>query len=79
MFYMVEGGGSSTASKSKKWLYTFPEASVKLLNILENVIVDYLVGQVKAGAQVSKNLLWRQKNLPPFDYLIPKNVWLTQK
>lgn len=52
MFYMVEGGGSSTASKSKKWLYTFPEASVKLLNILENVIVDYLVGQVKAGAQL---------------------------
>ncbi|GAB1601003.1 uroporphyrinogen decarboxylase-like [Argonauta hians] len=52
MFYMIEGGGSTTASKSKKWLYTLPEASVELLQIIENVVVNYLVAQVRAGAQL---------------------------
>ena len=51
MTYMIEGGSSSTHSKSKKWLYVYPEASHKLLQLLTDVIVEYLVGQVKAGAQ----------------------------
>ncbi len=46
MSYMIEGGGSKTLSKAKKWLYTYPEASHKLLQILTNLNVDYLVGQV---------------------------------
>ena len=49
---MIEGGGSKTLSKAKKWLYTRPEASIKLLQLLTDVNVDYLVGQVKAGAQM---------------------------
>ena len=52
MSYMIEGGGSKTLSKAKKWLYTRPEASIKLLQLLTDVNVDYLVGQVKAGAQM---------------------------
>lgn len=52
MAYMIEGGGSNTMSKAKRWLYQYPSASHKLLKILTNVIIDYLVGQVKAGAQV---------------------------
>jgi len=52
MSYMIEGGGSKTLSKAKKWLYTCPEASMKLLQLLTDVNVDYLVGQVKAGAQM---------------------------
>lgn len=52
MSYMIEGGGSKTMSKSKHWLYKYPEESKKLLEILTNVIVDYLVGQAKAGAQL---------------------------
>ncbi|XP_067846197.1 uroporphyrinogen decarboxylase isoform X1 [Heptranchias perlo] len=51
MAYMIEGGGSNTMSKAKRWLYQYPEASHKLLKILTNVIIDYLVGQVTAGAQ----------------------------
>jgi uroporphyrinogen-III decarboxylase len=47
MSYMIEGGGSKTLSKAKKWLYTQPEASHKLLQILTNLNVDYLVGQVR--------------------------------
>ena len=52
MSYMVEGGGSVTQSKAKRWLYVFPEASHQLLQLLTDVIVDYLVQQVMAGAQV---------------------------
>ena len=52
MSYMIEGGGSKTQSKAKKWLYADPEASHKLLQLITDVCVDYLVGQVKAGAQL---------------------------
>lgn len=52
MSYMIEGGGSSTHSKAKRWLYRQPEASHMLLRMLTDVIVQYLLGQVAAGAQV---------------------------
>nr|XP_056700764.1 uroporphyrinogen decarboxylase [Euleptes europaea] len=51
MTYMIEGGGSNTMAKAKAWLYRHPEASHRLLMLLTDVIVDYLVGQVAAGAQ----------------------------
>ena len=52
MSYMIEGGGSKTQSKSKRWLYSHPEASKNLLQMITDVNVEYLVGQVKAGAQM---------------------------
>lgn len=52
MSYMIEGGGSKTMSLSKAWLYKYPKASHELLGMLCDVIVDYLVGKVKAGAQL---------------------------
>jgi len=52
MAYMIEGGGSKTQSKAKKWLYQHPEASHKLLDILTKVCVEYLVEQARAGAQL---------------------------
>lgn len=52
MSYMIEGGGSKTLSKAKKWLYQHPEASHKLLKLITDVNVEYLVGQVRAGAQL---------------------------
>ncbi|RZB39832.1 uroporphyrinogen decarboxylase [Asbolus verrucosus] len=52
MGYMIEGGGSKTLSKAKKWLYAHPEISHKLLQLLTDVIIDYLVMQVEAGAQI---------------------------
>ncbi|TSO25254.1 Uroporphyrinogen decarboxylase [Bagarius yarrelli] len=51
MSYMIEGGGSTTHSKAKRWLYRHPEASHTLLKRLTDVIVEYLLGQVNAGAQ----------------------------
>ncbi|XP_018565015.1 uroporphyrinogen decarboxylase [Anoplophora glabripennis] len=52
MGYMIEGGGSKTLSKAKKWLYAHPEKSHLLLSLLTDVIIDYLIMQIEAGAQL---------------------------
>lgn len=51
--YMVEGGGSKTLQLAKSWLFKYPEESKALLMRIADVCVDYLVGQIKAGAQVN--------------------------
>lgn len=50
--YMIEGGGSKTLQRAKTWLFKYPEESKALLMRIADVCVDFLVGQVKAGAQV---------------------------
>ena len=52
MSYMVEGGGTTTYSKSKRWLYCHVEESKRLLQRITDLVVRYLVLQVAAGAQV---------------------------
>lgn len=52
MGYMIEGGGSKTFSKVRSWLYNHPEASKRLLQGLTDIIIEYLVGKVRAGAQL---------------------------
>lgn len=52
MVYMVEGGGSKTYVKVKTWLFKYPEETRALLKRIGDVCIDYLVGQIKAGAQV---------------------------
>jgi len=52
MSYMVEGGGTTTYSKSKRWLYCHAAESKCLLQRITDVVVQYLVLQVAAGAQV---------------------------
>ena len=52
MNYMIEGMGSRTLSKSKAWLYKYPDVCHKLLQMLTDIIVDHLIGQAAAGAQV---------------------------
>merc|ERR550519_363743 len=49
---MVEGGSSHTFSKARAWLYHDENASLTLLNLLTTTIIEYLVLQVKAGAQI---------------------------
>ncbi|VDP91138.1 unnamed protein product [Echinostoma caproni] len=52
MSYMIEGGGSPTQSKAKRWLYTEPKASHRLLTLLKDTCVSHLVEQAVAGAQL---------------------------
>jgi uroporphyrinogen decarboxylase len=46
------GKGSKTWDKAKTWLYVHPEASHRLLKIITDATIRYLVGQVHAGAQL---------------------------
>jgi len=52
MCYMIEGGGTKTASKAKAWLYRHPKAAHALLQRLTDATVPYLVKQAQAGAQL---------------------------
>ncbi|KAF9081411.1 Uroporphyrinogen decarboxylase in heme biosynthesis [Mortierella sp. GBA35] len=52
MAYMIEGGGSKTLSKAKEWIFKHPKASHELLGRITDVCVDFLIGQVHAGAQL---------------------------
>lgn len=50
--YMIEGRGSKTFSQAKKVLYTQPELAHQLLEMITASTINYLKGQVKAGADV---------------------------
>jgi uroporphyrinogen decarboxylase len=52
MAYMVEGSGSKTFSKAKKFLYTQPEAAHKLLQKITDSTINYLLAQIDAGADL---------------------------
>ncbi|CAG0918380.1 unnamed protein product [Notodromas monacha] len=52
MSYMIEGKGSKTCSKAKKWLYKFEKESHELLEKLADAVAMFLVAQVEAGAQM---------------------------
>ncbi|MFL5752092.1 MAG: uroporphyrinogen decarboxylase [Bacteroidia bacterium] len=50
--YMIEGSGSKTFSKAKKFLYTQPELSHLLLDKITKSSINYLKGQIAAGADM---------------------------
>jgi len=56
MAYMIDGdevsGGVRTYVKAKRWLYRHRKDSQRLLSMITDVIVQFLIGQVKAGAQL---------------------------
>lgn len=52
MCYMIEGGGSKTMAKSKKWLYQDPALSHELLGVVAEKVACHLVEQARAGAQL---------------------------
>ena len=50
--YMVEGSGSKTFSKAKKFLYTHPQLAHQLLEKITRSSINYLKGQILAGADM---------------------------
>ncbi len=50
--YMIEGSGSKTFSQAKKFLYTQPLLSHLLLQKITDSTINYLKGQVIAGADM---------------------------
>ena len=49
---MIEGKGSKTFSKAKKFLYTEPKLAHKLLDKITQSTINYLKGQISAGADI---------------------------
>ncbi|KIK30723.1 hypothetical protein PISMIDRAFT_308768 [Pisolithus microcarpus 441] len=68
MAYMIEGGASKTLQKSKTWLFKYPEESRALLKRISGICVDFLVGQVKAGAQLLQVFDSNAGDLSPHDF-----------
>lgn len=52
MAYMVEGSGSKTFSQAKKFLYQEPALAHQLLEKITQSTINYLKGQVTAGADM---------------------------
>ena len=50
--YMIEGKGSKTFSKAKKFLYTEPVLAHRLLDKITKSTINYLKGQIAAGADI---------------------------
>ncbi|CAG8504479.1 17855_t:CDS:2 [Acaulospora morrowiae] len=68
MAYMIEGGGSNTLSKAKTWLFRYPEAAKRLLQKITDVAVDFLIGQIIAGAQMVQVFESWGGELSPHDF-----------
>lgn len=49
--YMVEGGGSKTFEKTKKWAYQNPESFAELIDIISEATIYYLLKQIEAGVE----------------------------
>lgn len=65
MGYMIEGSKSASLSKTKMWLYRYPEESKRILSILTDVVVDYLTEQVVSGAQMVQVVETSSEHLGP--------------
>jgi uroporphyrinogen decarboxylase len=50
--YMIESSGSKTFSKAKKFLYTQPQLAHQLLQKITDSTINYLKGQIVAGADM---------------------------
>ncbi len=50
--YMLEGSGSKTFSKAKKFLYQEPILAHQLLEKITHAIISYLTAKIKAGVDV---------------------------
>ena len=50
--YMIEGSGSKTFSQAKKFLYTQPVIAHQLLQKITDSTINYLKGQITAGADM---------------------------
>ncbi|CAJ0757081.1 12269_t:CDS:2 [Entrophospora sp. SA101] len=78
MAYMIEGGGSNTLSKAKTWLFKYPNESKRLLQKITDVAIDFLIGQIKAGAQMVQIFESWGGELSPNDFNSFSLPYLTQ-
>ncbi len=63
--YMIEGGGSKDRWNARRMYWENPEAMEKLLNLIADATIRYLVMQANAGAEVLKLFDSWAEGLPP--------------
>ncbi|MEX2592153.1 MAG: uroporphyrinogen decarboxylase [Anditalea sp.] len=66
--YMIEGSGSKTFSKARAMLYTQPELSARLLDMITESTINYLKAQIGAGADLIQLFDSWAGVLPPDHY-----------
>lgn len=66
--YMVEGKGSKTWEKAKQFAYSKPDMAHALLNKITRITIDYLIEQVKAGADAVQLFDSWSGSLSPEDF-----------
>jgi uroporphyrinogen decarboxylase len=66
--YMIEGSGSKTFSKARAMLYTQPEFSHKLLQMITDSTINYLKAQIAAGVDLVQVFDSWAGILPPDQY-----------
>ncbi|MBU2611304.1 MAG: uroporphyrinogen decarboxylase [Chloroflexi bacterium] len=67
--YIVEGGASREFLKTKTMMYSDPQTWHALMDKLSRVLTDYLLAQIRAGAQVVQVFDSWVGALSPADYL----------
>lgn len=72
--YMVEGHGSSDQSAARLWAYRDPVGFGKLIDILVETSIDYLDGQIRAGADAVQIFDTWAGSLPPSEF----EAWVTR-
>ena len=66
--YIVEGGHSRNYTHVKKLMYDDPATFGRLMGLISDVVVDYLLAQIDAGAQVVQLFDSWVGWLGPYDY-----------
>lgn len=66
--YIIEGGSSREFLNTKKMMYSAPEVFHALMEHLSDVLMDYLMAQIHAGAQVVQVFDSWVGTLSPADY-----------
>ena len=66
--YMVAGEGSKDQEAARAWAYRDPSGFQKLIDILVETSVEYLSGQVKAGANVLQIFVSWAGSLPDGEF-----------
>ena len=62
--YMAAGRGGDEQRAAKSWAYHDPDGFAALLEIIETASIDYLLGQIRAGAQAIQIFESWAANLP---------------
>lgn len=66
--YMIEGGSSKNFLQAKKMMYQSPECFLRLMELITDNTIKYLVSQIKAGVQAVQIFDSWAGALSPYDF-----------